>query len=105
MLDGNERRANMSDAPTATATADEELVLAAVENEVASIQRSLEKEGAGIEVEVDPDASKLIVSLVRNRIVCEGCLLPEHLVKTMLTRALKTSGLKYTLETRNWILG
>jgi hypothetical protein len=90
---------------TTAATTDEAAVLSAVGNEVASIQRSLEKEGAGIEVEVDVEESKLIVSLVRNRIVCEGCLLPEHLVRTMLTRALKTSGVKYTLETRNWILG
>jgi hypothetical protein len=90
---------------TTAATTDQEAVLSAVGNEVASIQRSLEKEGAGIEVEVDVEESKLIVSLVRNRIVCEGCLLPEHLVRTMLTRALKTSGMKYTLETRNWILG
>jgi len=87
------------------APATDEKVLAAVSNEVASIQKSLEKEGASIEVEVDADASKLVVSLVRHRIVCEGCLLPEHLVQTMLKRALKTSGLKYTLETRNWILG
>jgi hypothetical protein len=87
------------------AAATDEKVLAAVSNEVASIQKSLDKEGASIEVEVDSEASKLVISLVRHRIVCEGCLLPEHLVQTMLTRALKTRGLKYTLETRNWILG
>jgi hypothetical protein len=87
------------------AAATDEKVLAAVSNEVASIQKSLDKEGASIEVEVDSQASKLVISLVRHRIVCEGCLLPEHLVQTMLTRALKTRGLKYTLETRNWILG
>ena len=95
----------MTNASVATATADGEAVLTAVSKELASIQRSLEKEGASVEVEVDSEQSKLIVGLVRHRIVCEGCLLPEHLVTTMLSRALKTHGLKYKLETRNWILG
>jgi hypothetical protein len=85
-------------------TTDDEAVLAAVDTELASIRRSLEKEGADIEVEVDAEASQLIITLVRKRIVCEGCLLPEHLVTTMLTRALKVGGLKYTPQTRGWLL-
>ena len=92
------------EASAISATTDEEAVRAAVSNELASIERSLDKEGAGIEVEVDVQASQLLVTLVRKRIVCEGCLLPEHLVTTIITRALKTSGLKYTVETRGWLL-
>jgi len=89
---------------TQTIATDQDAVLAAVSNEVTSIERSLAKEGAGIEVEVDADASKLVVSLVRHRIVCEGCLLPEHLVQTMLNKALAANGLKYAVETHNWLL-
>lgn len=83
---------------------EEQTVLAAVENEVAGIQRGLEKEGAGLEVQVDVESATLVATLERHRIVCEGCLLPEHLVQTMLTKALKASGLKYDVETRNWLL-
>lgn len=94
----------MTQTITTDRTSGQETVLTAVSNEVAAIGRSLEKEGAGIEVEVDVEASKLVVSLVRHRIVCEGCLLPEHLVQTMLNKALAANGLKYTVETHNWLL-
>jgi hypothetical protein len=94
----------MTDAAVAETSAEQDSVLAAVDDQVESIRRSLDKEGAGLEVEVDAENSKLIVTLVRHRIVCEGCLLPEHLVQTMLNQTLKKNNLSYTLETRNWLL-
>ncbi len=94
----------MTHGAVAETSADQESVLAAINDQVESIRRSLDKEGAGLEVEVDPDDSKVVATLVRHRIVCEGCLLPEHLVQTMLNQALKRNGLDYSLETRNWLL-
>lgn len=94
----------MAQATRTDATTERDTVLAAIDTELAGIQRGLEKEGAGVNLEVDADNATLVVSLERHRIVCEGCLLPEHLVQTMLNKALKANGLKYKVETRNWLL-
>ena len=94
----------MTQATTTDAETERDMVLAAIETELIGIQRGLEKEGASVNVEVDSDNATLIVSLERHRIVCEGCLLPEHLVQTMLNKALKAKGLKYKVETQNWLL-
>lgn len=94
----------MAQAATAEVFAEQQRVLAAVEGEIAGIQRGLEKEGAGIDVIVDVEGATLIATLERRRIVCEGCLLPEHLVQVMLNKALTANGLKYKVETRNWLL-
>jgi hypothetical protein len=85
-------------------SAEQQKVLDAIENELVGIRRGLDKEGAGLDVQVDTESATLVASLERHRIVCEGCLLPEHLVQTMLNKALNAKGLKYTVETRNWLL-
>jgi hypothetical protein len=95
---------DMSQAVISDATVEQRKVLAAVENEAAGIRRSLDKEGAGLGLDVDAENAILIATLERHRIVCEGCLLPEHLVQTMLNKALSVNGLKYKVETRNWLL-
>ena len=86
-----------------------EVIAAAIAPSVAKIRRSLGKEGADLDIAIDESTATLGVTLVRNRIVCEGCLLPEKLVRTMLTADLRNdaaaSALKYKLETHNWILG
>lgn len=86
----------------------EQIVGAAVADTIAKLRASLQKEGADIDVEIDDANSTLIVSLVRNRIICEGCIQPEKLVRTMLTNALRAdpaaNALKYKIEARNWAL-
>jgi hypothetical protein len=46
------------------------------------------------------------VTLVPERIVCAGCLLPADLVRTTLTRALsadsQASPLRFAVETHDW---
>lgn len=67
---------------------------------------SLQKEGADLEVEIEPRTKRVILSLVRQRIVCEECLLPETMVQRSFRLALGGSpkGSMYQIETRNWLL-
>jgi hypothetical protein len=67
---------------------------------------SLQKEGADLEVEIEPRSKRVILSLVRERIVCEECLLPETMVQRTFRLALGASpkGSMYQIETRNWLL-
>lgn len=69
-------------------------------------RQSLQKEGADVEVEIDPRAKRVILSLVRQRIVCEECLLPEAMIQKSFRLALGASpkGSMYQIETKNWIL-
>jgi hypothetical protein len=71
------------------------------------IGRSLGKEGAGLELAVDEDSHTVVATLVRHRITCEGCLLPEDLVQTMIRKALKSNReireRNYKIETKNWL--
>jgi hypothetical protein len=67
------------------------------------IDKALGKEGAGLDLAVDEESHTLVATLVRHRITCEGCLLPEHLVRTMIRKALRSERLNYTIETQNWL--
>ena len=67
------------------------------------IEKALAKEGAGLDLAVDEQSHTVVATLVRHRITCEGCLLPEDLVRTMLRKALKAKRLSYTIETKNWL--
>jgi hypothetical protein len=81
--------------------------LTAIAEAVETIRRSLHKEGADLEVELDEDERRILVTLERKRIVCEECLVPEPLVQQMLKNALRSGGLgkAYKVETRNWLGG
>jgi hypothetical protein len=81
-------------------------VLETIDGELQQIRTGLSKEGADLQITVDVPERRLVATLVRNRITCEGCLLPADLVKTMLTRSLKghPEGRKYKVETVNWLL-
>lgn len=92
-----------------TATADAiEVVEQVVSPGVARIRKGLAKEGADIDVNVDAHGRVVTVTLIRNRIVCEGCILPADLVKTLLSQALgtddRTRAHRYRIETENWAL-
>jgi hypothetical protein len=82
----------------------EELVNAAIATPLEKIRKGLGKEGADVDIEIDAENRKIVVTLVRNRIVCEGCLLPADLVATMLRNALRTDAAvkNFTIETLNW---
>jgi hypothetical protein len=71
------------------------------------IDKALGKEGAGLELAVDEESRTVVATLVRHRITCEGCLLPEDLVRTMIRKALRadrdTRSRNYTIETKNWL--
>ena len=85
-----------------------QIILAAIDDVVGKLRASLQKEGADMDVAVDEDESVINVSLVRNRIICEACIQPEKLVRTMLTNALRASpeasALKFKIEAHNWEL-
>ena len=78
-------------------------VLQALAPTVEKIDKALGKEGAGLDLAVDEESRTVVATLVRHRITCEGCLLPEDLVRTMLRKALKSQRLNYTIETKNWL--
>ena len=82
----------------------EEQVQTAIAAPLEKIRKGLGKEGADVDVSVDAVNQKIVVTLVRNRIVCEGCLLPADLVATMLKNELrKDAAVKnFTIETLNW---
>lgn len=71
------------------------------------IEKALGKEGAGLDLAVDEPSRTVVATLVRHRITCEGCLLPEDLVQTMIRKALRsnrdTRSRNYTIETKNWL--
>jgi len=83
-------------------------VWAAITPSVEKMRASFAKEGAELHVSIDEPRNTIVLSLERKRIVCEGCLLPEHLVRTMITNALRTNpevaALRLNIETLNWIL-
>lgn len=85
-----------------------EIISAAIADTVAKLRTSLQREGADMAVEVDEANATLIVSLIRNRIICEGCIQPEKLVRTMLSSALRASpdagALRYKIDARGWEL-
>jgi hypothetical protein len=70
------------------------------------IRSSLAREGADIEVVIDVATHSVTATLVRNRIVCEGCLLPAHLVEAVLRRTLseddRTRPVRWTISTNKW---
>ena len=70
---------------------------------VEKIDKALGREGAGLDLAVDEESRTVVATLVRHRITCEGCLLPEDLVRTMIRKALKSKRLSYTIETKNWL--
>ena len=61
-----------------------------------------------MEVNIDGMTSVVNVTLVRNRIICEACIQPEKLVRTMLTNAMRAdpaaAALKYKIAAHNWAL-
>lgn len=93
---------------TAQTNSSSQIISSAIEDVVGKLRASLQKEGADMEVEIDESESIINVSLVRNRIICEACIQPEKLVRTMLTNALRASpeasALKYKIEAHNWAL-
>ncbi len=92
-------------ADTAQSTIElEEHVNTAIAAPVEKIRKGLGKEGADVDIAVDAENRKIVVTLVRNRIVCEGCLLPADLVATMLRNALRGDAAvkNFTIETLNW---
>lgn len=95
-------------ATAAQAGPDTHAITAAIADTVAKLRASLQKEGADMEVAVDDDDRVLNVTLVRNRIICEACIQPEKLVRTMLTNAMRAdpaaASMKYRIEAHNWEL-
>ena len=85
-----------------------QIIASTIDDVVGKLRTSLQKEGADMEVNIDDEESIINVSLVRNRIICEACIQPEKLVRTMLTNALRAnpeaSALKYKIEAHNWAL-
>jgi hypothetical protein len=83
-----------------------DIISGAIADVVGKLRASLQKEGADMDVVIDENESVINVSLVRNRIICEACIQPEKLVRTMLTNALRASpeasALKYKIEAHNW---
>ena len=79
----------------------------AIEPAVKEIDRALGKEGASLDVRIDEPTRTITASLVRHRITCEDCLLPELMVTKMLKQSLKTNeqarSLRYTIKTENWL--
>jgi len=98
----------MSHTTVMTEAPGHEVIAAAIAPTIAKLRTSLQREGADLDVQIDDQSSTLIVSLVRNRIICEGCIQPEKLVRTMLTNAMRAdpaaSALKYKIDARNWAL-
>ena len=98
----------MASASEAVEASGPEVIGAAIEHTLAQLRTSLQREGADIDVRIDRPSSTVIVSLIRNRIICEGCIQPEKLVRTMLSNAMRAdpaaSALKYKIDTRNWAL-
>lgn len=80
----------------------------AIEDTVSKLRASLQKEGADMEVAIDSASETLNVTLVRNRIICEACIQPEKLVRTMLNNAIRAnpdaSALRFKIEAHNWEL-
>lgn len=82
----------------------------AVESAIAApierIRTGLAKEGAGLRVRIDEADKSVHVTLAPERIVCAGCLLPENLVRTILTKALnadpQASPLRFVVKTHDW---
>ena len=72
---------------------------------VEATRASLQKEGADFTVEIEPRSKRVILGLVRERTVCEECLLPESMMQRSFRLALGASpkGAMYQVETRNWI--
>lgn len=94
---------------TATQTnSSSQIIASAIDDVVGKLRASLQKEGADMDVSIDDEESIINVSLVRNRIICEACIQPEKLVRTMITNALRAnpeaSALKYKIEAYNWAL-
>jgi hypothetical protein len=84
------------------------IIGAAIADTVSKLRASLQKEGADMEVNIDGMTSVVNVTLVRNRIICEACIQPEKLVRTMLTNAMRAdpaaAALKYKIAAHNWAL-
>ena len=71
------------------------------------IDQALGKEGASLDLTIDPSSRTVTATLVRHRITCEGCLLPADLVSKMLSKSLKADPeirqLRYKIKTENWL--
>jgi hypothetical protein len=82
------------------------VVEAAIAEPIERIRVGLAKEGAGLRVRIDEADKSVHVTLAPERIVCTGCLLPENLVRTLLTKALsadpQASPLRFVVETHDW---
>lgn len=78
-----------------------------LEPTVKEIDEALGKEGASLDVRIEESTRTVTAALVRHRITCEGCLLPEDLVTKMLKQSLKaneqTRQLRYKVKTENWL--
>jgi hypothetical protein len=89
-------------------TSPSQIIDSAIADTISKLSTSLKKEGADIAYSVDEANSTINVSLIRNRIICEACIQPEKLVRTMLTSAIRTnaaaSELKFKIETQGWSL-
>lgn len=81
-------------------------VESAIAEPLGRIRTGLAKEGAGVRVRIDESDKSVHVTLVPERIVCMGCLLPENLVRTLLTKALsadpQVSPLRFVVKTHDW---
>jgi len=79
----------------------------AIEPTVKEIDEALGKEGASLDIRIEESTRTLTAALVRHRITCEACLLPEDLVTRMLKQSLKANdqvrSLRYTVKTENWL--
>jgi hypothetical protein len=83
-----------------------QVVESAIAEPVERLRTGLAKEGASLSIRVDEDGRAVHVTLVPERIVCTGCLLPEDLVRTTLTRALNADAearsLRFAVKTHDW---
>jgi hypothetical protein len=82
------------------------VVESAIAGAVERIRTGLAKEGASLTVRIDEADKSVHVTLVPERIVCAGCLLPQDLVRTTLAKALitdpQTSPLRFVVKTHDW---
>lgn len=84
-----------------------QVVQEAIKPTVKEIDEALGKEGASLEIRIEESSRTITAALVRHRITCEECLLPEDLVTKMLKQSLKaneqTRSLRYKVKTENWL--
>jgi hypothetical protein len=77
-----EHHPDMSQAAVETALADV----------IRGISESLQKEGADVDVRIDENNRTIRLKLIRNRIVCEGCLVTADMAERRIRRRLAQSG-------------